>query len=61
MLMDFEKAAIDSFQQVWQYTEVKGCFFHLTQNVWRKVQGIGLQALYIQNPELAMRIRLLPV
>ena len=60
MLMDFEKAAINSFQQVWQNTEVKGCFFHLTQNVWRKVQGIGLQAQYIQDPELAMRIRLLP-
>ena len=33
MLMVFEKAAINSFQQVWQNTEVKGCFFHLTQNV----------------------------
>ena len=27
---------------------------------WRKVQGVGLQAGYIQNAELAICIRLLP-
>ena len=32
----------------------------LTQNVWRKVQGVGLQARYSQDAELAIRIRLLP-
>ena len=60
MLMDFEKASINSFQQLWPNTQVKGCFFHLTQNVWRKVQGVGLQARYSQDAELAIRIRLLP-
>ena len=36
------------------------CFFHLTQNIWRKVQADGLQADYNQNEELALKIRLLP-
>ena len=60
MLMDFEKAAINSFQQVWPATQVKCCFFHLTQNIWRKVQAEGMQAAYNQDEELALRIRLLP-
>ena len=60
MLMDFEKAAINSFQQYWPNTQVKGCFFHLTQNIWRKVQGVGLQTQYTEDADLEMLIRLLP-
>ena len=60
MIMDFEKAAINSFEQVWPDTFIKGCVFHLTQNVWRKVQSEGLQSEYNQDEELAIRIRLLP-
>ena len=33
MLLDFEKAAINSFEEVWPDTVVKCCFFHFTQNV----------------------------
>ena len=60
MLMDFELAAIKSFQGYSPNTNVKGCFFHLTQNIWRKVQAEGLQADYNQNEEFALKIRLLP-
>ena len=59
MFLDFEKAAINSFE-VWPDTLAKCCFFHLMQNVWRKVQAPGLQAAYSQDEELAMRIRQLP-
>ena len=61
MLLDFEKAAINSFQQVWPHTVVKCCFFHLTQNFWRKVQAVGLQADYSNDEDLAMRIRQYPL
>ena len=60
MILDFEKAVINSFEQVWPDTFIKGCFFHLTQNVWRRVQSEGLQSEYNQDEELAIRIRLLP-
>ena len=60
MLMDFEKAAINSFKQTWPASVVKGCFFHLTQNLWRKVQVAGLQVVYSQDQELAIRIRMTP-
>ena len=45
---------------MWPETVVKCCFFHLTQNVWRKVQAAGMQADYSQDEELAIRIRQLP-
>ena len=57
MLLDFEKAAINSFQQFCPHTVVKCCFFHLKQNIWRKVQVVGPQADYIHDEDLAMRIR----
>ena len=60
MLMDFELAAINSFQHTWPATMVKGCFFHLTQNLWRKVQATGMQPAYCQDEELAIRIRQIP-
>ena len=47
-------------KQVWPATQVKCCFFHLTQNIWRKVHAEGLQAAYNQDEELALCIRLLP-
>ena len=39
---------------------VKGCFFHLTQNIRRKVQAAGLQTVYSEDKELAIRIRMIP-
>ena len=58
--MDFEKGAINSFLQVWPAIQVKCCFFHLTRNIWRKVQAEELQAAYNQNDDLVRRMRLLP-
>ena len=60
MIMDFELAAINSFEVEWPLTTVKGCFFHLTQNFWRKIQEIGLQADYVHDEDLALRLRMLP-
>ena len=59
MLMDFEKAAFRSFEHTWPDSVVKGCFFHLAQNLWRKVQAVGLQAQYSDDQELAIRIRMI--
>ena len=60
MLLDFEKAAINSFEHTWPNCMVKGCFFHLSQNIWRKVQAVGMQGLYSQDQELAIWIRMIP-
>ena len=58
MIMDFELTAINSFELEWPLTNVKICFFHLTQNVWRKIQEVGLD--YMQDKDLALRLRMLP-
>ena len=60
MIMDFENAAINAFQMEWPKTTVKGCYFHFTQNVWRKIQELGLQTDYMNDEQLALRIRMLP-
>ena len=60
IIVDFEKAAINSFMQYFPHTTIKGCFFHLTQNIWRKTQELGLQARYQQDSEFALKIRMLP-
>ena len=33
--------------------------FHLTQNIWRKVQAVGLQTLYSNDQEFAISIRMI--
>ena len=60
ILMDFEEAAINSFKLTWPHTIITCSFFHLKQNVWRMVQAVGLQDDYINNEDLAMRIRQIP-
>ena len=39
---------------------VKGCFFHLSQNLLRNVQAPGRQVAYSLDEELAIRIRMMP-
>ena len=60
LIIDFEKAVINSFQRVWQNTNVKCCLFHLTQSIWRKVQTEGLQSNYNNDEGLTLNIRYLP-
>ena len=58
--MDFEMAAINSFQHTWPAAMVEGCFFHLTQNLGARCRQQGMQAEYSQDQELAIRIRQIP-
>lgn len=45
LLQDFEKATqlpISAVQRVFPTVRCIGCHFHFAQNIWRKVQGVGL-------------------
>ena len=46
--VDFEQAAINSFKTVFD-CEVKGCFFHYEQCIWRNVVDCGLRKVYEEN------------
>ena len=60
LFVDFEQAVINSFKSIWPLTQVKACFFHLSQVVFRKIQSLGLQQQYQNNPEFAVTMRMLP-
>ena len=43
---DFERAAINALQIAFPQTHISGCLFHLNQSIIRKIQHLGLMALY---------------
>ncbi|XP_078343061.1 uncharacterized protein LOC144628821 [Oculina patagonica] len=45
-LIYFEKALWNCLKEVLPDVTVKGCVFHWTQALWRKIQDLGLQASY---------------
>ena len=60
LIVDFERAAIDQFSFYYPTTQIKGCFFHLTQDFWRKIQEFGLATRYKQEPSFALQLRMIP-
>jgi MULE transposase domain/FLYWCH zinc finger domain len=60
ILVDFEQAAIGAFRNAFPNADVRGCYFHLTQSVQRKIQELGLKTDYESNDELRIAVRYLP-
>ncbi|XP_059175689.1 uncharacterized protein LOC131955549 [Physella acuta] len=56
IVTDFEKAAINACIEFPTATS-KGCFFHFSQNIWRKLQALGLALLYGQDPQFCLLMR----
>ena len=46
VLSDFKQTRINVFQLNIPTTEHRGCYYHYSQAIWRKVQALGLQELY---------------
>lgn len=44
--LDFETAALNAIREVFPQAERKGCNFHFSQCLWRKIQELGLQKFY---------------
>lgn len=56
--VDFEMAAIKSVQSAFPNSEIFGCFFHLIQNIKRKVGKLHLLNRYNSDPEFSLWIRM---
>ena len=59
VLVDYERAAVNALQNAFPQTNVKGCFFHLSQNIYRKVQSNGLQEQYGSDADVNLHIRMI--
>ncbi|XP_076047371.1 uncharacterized protein LOC143028903 [Oratosquilla oratoria] len=47
IITDFEQAMINAVQTVLgTHVTSRGCFYHLTQSIWRKIQSLGLVNAY---------------
>ena len=44
---DFEIAAIEAFKSIFSETLVKTCFFHYSQNLWKKIQKCSLSSYFV--------------
>ena len=59
--MDFEKGAMNAFAAYFPEAELHGCFFHLVQNVKKKVASLGLTARYrdSSDPDFALKTKMI--
>ncbi|XP_060078201.1 uncharacterized protein LOC132557697 [Ylistrum balloti] len=57
VFVDFETAVHNAIRTVFPGTDIKGCFFHYTQCVWRKALMTGLQLPYRDNEDIRRLVR----
>lgn len=59
IMMDFEKAVINVCKEIYPSAQIRGCFFHFKQSIYRKVQELGLKKRYDTDSVFSSRIRYL--
>ena len=58
-MIDFEQGMIAAWEQVFPLAPIKGCLFHLSKSIYRKVQSEGLAESYMNDEEFRQNIRML--
>jgi len=61
IIKDYEKSVMNAVKFEFPNASINGCFFHLSQCVWRHVQEAALQKQYREDLDFALCIRMLPV
>ncbi|XP_055306982.1 uncharacterized protein LOC129571240 [Sitodiplosis mosellana] len=56
-MIDFEMGAINAIRANFPESEIHGCHFHFTQNIWRHIQLVGLQKAYNEDDDVALNLR----
>ncbi|KAL3688447.1 hypothetical protein R1sor_014756 [Riccia sorocarpa] len=58
ILMDFEASEIRAFKDVFSAARLRGCYFHFSQCIWRKIQSMPeLLKCYGEKVEFALHMR----
>jgi hypothetical protein len=57
IITDFEQAVINAVQSEFPDSIHKGCFFHLCQSLWRKIQSEGLANEYGTDEDFSIKLR----
>ena len=57
-MFDFEVAAINVFRLAYPCAEIRGCYFHFCQCLWRNIQCKGISKLYINNAHVHFHLTL---
>jgi len=60
IVTDFGKAAINSINETFPFAIHSTCFFHFSQNIYRKIQEFGLSSKYANDVEFNLLARHLP-
>ncbi len=55
--IDFEAAMIGAIQEEFHNTRIRGCLFHFSQALWRKVQELGLAVRYKEDEAFNRLVR----
>ena len=59
VLIDFEVAVKNALEIVFPGVDVKGCYFHLTQNIYKRIKDNGLQVRYQQDAAFTLEVRMI--
>ena len=60
IVCDFESAAMNAVGAVFgDHVAVQGCFYHLCQSTWRKIQELGLVVDYTSRDEVKLFVGML--
>lgn len=55
--IDFEMAMLRTLQRLFPNSRIRGCLFHYSQAIWRKVQSLGLTARYSDDDAFNRLVR----
>ncbi|KAG0439313.1 hypothetical protein DMUE_2517, partial [Dictyocoela muelleri] len=59
VLLDLEEASFKAISSIFPNAEIKGCYFHFGQAIWRKCVNLGFKTLYSNNPGIRKVVKLI--
>jgi hypothetical protein len=55
VMQDYELAAMNAAQRVFPNASIKGCLFHFSQSMWRKINSAGLRDAFVDPEDSTIR------